>query len=160
MVVFNIIYTNGGVVMARTKVRLSPADVSEKWGRRLKAAVPDITKGIDAVTEDPGEKAVAKVEKMRTNILKALDEGIWQKRRLKITMAQWKDTTKRKVTERLASGADAAMPKRREFDTWLVNRLNAVLPDIAAMPDLTLEDSIARVRRLMEHMAEVRFKAI
>lgn len=146
--------------MSRTKVRLSPGAISDKWGRRIKAATPDIIAGVEAVTESPAMKAVAKVDKMRANLNKSLDEGVWQKRLSEVTLAEWKTKTASKVRERLAGGVDASMPKRQKFDGWLAGRLNGVLPEIADMPDLTLEDSFARVRRLMEHMAGERYKAV
>jgi len=144
--------------MAREKVRLSPDQISDKWGRRMKGAVTDIMVGIDNVTEDPGQKAVAKQEKMLANLTKSVQDGTWAKRRLAVSMADWKSSTKEKVGQRLAGGVDKGMGKRKKFDGWLAGRLNAVLPTIAAMPDLTIEDSIARVRTLMEHMSKERYK--
>jgi hypothetical protein len=75
-----------------------------------------------------------------------------------VSLPDWKAKTKAKVRERLAGGVDAGMPKRKEFDKYLVENLNAVLPEIASMPDLSLEDSVSRVRRLMEHMSNNPFK--
>jgi len=144
--------------MSKSKVRMSSADISDKWGRHQKAAVPDIIKGLDSVSEDPGAKAVAKQDKMLANLTARITDGTWAKRRLKVGLSEWRDKTKKKVSERMAGGVDGAMNKRKEFDSWLVGKLNAVLPEISAMPDMTLEDSVARVRRLMEHMSEAPYK--
>jgi len=144
--------------VAKTKVKISASDISDKWSRRLKAAVPDITAGVDRVAEAPGALAAEKADKMRQRLIEALDAGIWQARVSAVPLATWKEVTKRKVTQRLAGGVDEARGKRQAFDRWLVDRLNAVLPEIAAMPDLTLEDSINRVRALIEHMAAERYK--
>jgi len=144
--------------VAKTKVKISASDISDKWSRRLKAAVPDITAGVDRVAEAPGALAAEKADKMRQRLIEALDAGIWQARVSAVPLATWKEVTKRKVTQRLAGGVDEARGKRQAFDRWLVDRLNAVLPESAAMPDLTLEDSINRVRALIEHMAAERYK--
>ena len=144
--------------MAKTKVRLSADSISDKWNRRMKGAVNDIVAGIEATTENPAEKAIAKQDKMRQNLLNAIDSGRWANALRKVKLEEWKSKTSQKVRERLAGGVDASMSKRREFDRWLVDRLNAVLPEIASMPDMTLEDSINRVRRLIEHMASQKYK--
>ncbi len=145
--------------MSKTKVRMSPTDISEKWGKNQKASIPFIIKGLDAVSEDPGQKAVDQQDKMLAKLTESISNGTWAKRRLKVGLNEWREKTKKKVTERMAGGVDASMPKRKEFDSWLVNALNSVLPEIAGMADMTLEDSVARVRKLMEHMSNNKYKS-
>lgn len=146
--------------MSKEHVRMSAGAISDKWNRHMKAAVPDIEAGIAAMTVDPGERAVAAQEKMRQNLMASIDDGTWAKRRLSVSKEEWKKITTEKVRKNLNTGVDAGMTKRQRFDSWLVDRLNQVLPEIAAMPDMTLEDSMARVRRQMEHMAAQKYKAI
>lgn len=145
--------------MAKEKVTLSANDISEKWNRNIKNAVTDIQAGIDRVTESPMTKAVAKQDKMKANLVKAIDNGSWANGMNKVTLSDWKTKTKTKVGERLGSGADAAMSKRKAFDNWLVNRINAVLPNINQMPDMTLQDSINRMTTMVTHMAGEKYKA-
>ncbi|MEM2990162.1 MAG: hypothetical protein QXQ02_03155 [Halobacteria archaeon] len=144
--------------MAKGKVRLTPEQISTKWGNRIKAAIPDIVSGVEAVSESPMEKAASKQDKMRQNLLRAIDDGTWAGSLRKVPLSTWKENTASKVRERLGGGVDSSMNKRKQFDTWLVNTLNEVLPTIASMPDLTLEDSISRVRKLMEFMSNKRYK--
>ncbi len=141
-----------------TKVKLSPDEISEKWNRRTKAAVPDIQRGIDRVTESPAAKAIAKQDKMKANLIKSIDDGTWKKRLGAVSLEDWKTKTSQKVGERLAGGVDGAMAKRGKFDAWLVGKINEVLPQINAMPDMVLEDSVNRVRKFMEHMAKTPYK--
>ena len=141
-------------------VKLTPEEISEKWGRRTKAAITDIQKGIERVTESPATKAVSKIAKMKANINKSLDDGTWSKRLGAVTLEDWKTKTSAKVGERLSGGVDGAMSKRAKFDTWLASTLNEVLPKIDAMPDMTLEDSVNRVRALMEHMSKKPYKKV
>lgn len=138
--------------MSKSAVGLSASDISEKWARRTKGAVADIQKGIMAVTESPMEAAVRKQDKMRTNLNAAIDSGRWAKGLQAVPLDQWRQTTAKKVGERLPGGIDAAMPKRQQFDQYLVNTLNTILPKVKAMPDLTMEDSLNRVRAVMEGM--------
>lgn len=141
-----------------TKVKLTADQISEKWARRTKASVTDIQAGIDRVSESPGQKAIAKRDKLKQNLLKSIDDGTWAKRLGEVSLEDWKSKTRAKVAERLSGGVDGAAAKRQKFDTHLVNTLNDVLPKIDGMPDMTLEDSVNRVRTLMEHMSKNKYK--
>lgn len=141
-----------------TKVKMTPEEISEKWNRRTKAAVPDIQRGIDRVNTSPAQKAIAKKEKMKANLIASLDDGTWEKRLGQVSLEDWKTKTSAKVAERLAGGVDGAMDKRARFDTWLAGTLNEVLPKIDSMPDMTLEDSIARTTAFMRHMSKNKYK--
>lgn len=144
--------------MAKSRVAMSPGSISEKWNRRMKQSVGDIQRGIDSVQDNPMEAAAAKQDKMLQNLTAAVTGGRWAASLRGVNFTDWKNRTKQKVGERLAGGVDASMGKRQAFDTYLVNTLNGVLPQISEMPDMTLEDSVNRVRTLMEHMASNPFK--
>ena len=55
--------------------KLTASEFQEKHARRLKAAVEDVRRGIDRVTENPCEKAAAKQDKMLTNLTAAVSSG-------------------------------------------------------------------------------------
>ena len=141
------------------QVKLSAAQISEKWGRRAKAAIPDAQAGVARVSVSPAEKAIAKKDKMLANTTKAIQDGRWEAGLSKVSLPEWKEKTIAKMGERMAGGVDAAAGKRQRFDTWLVERLNTVLPSISKMPDLTLEDGISRATAMIRHMAEKPYKA-
>jgi hypothetical protein len=138
--------------MGKGRVSMTASQISDKWGKNLKAAVPFITQGVDAVTENPMTKAVANSQKMVDNLTAAVSSGRYAAGCNAVTLQDWKDRTKSKVTARLASGVDAGMPKRQKFDVYLVGALNNALPTINSMPSATFEDSINRVRAMMEAM--------
>lgn len=144
--------------MAKSKVVLSAAQISDKWGKRMKGSISDIQTGIDLVTESPTEKAVQKADKMKANINAALDSGRWANGLKAVSLSEWKTKTRAKVAERMSSGVDGSMGKRQKFDGYLVNQLNAVLPEIAQMPDMTIEDQVNKVRKLMTHLHENPYK--
>lgn len=144
--------------MSKTSVRLSAADISSKWNRRTKAAVEDVVAGVGRVTESPAVAAIAKKEKMLANLTASVQDGRWERGLSRVTLQDWKTNTQAKVRQRLAGGVDGAAAKRASFDRWMVENLNQVLPTIASMPDMTLEDSVSRVRTMMEHMSNNRYK--
>jgi len=144
--------------MSKLKMKMSAADSTAKWIKNASASVSEVIKGLDRVTEDPGQKAVDKQEKMLANLTKAIQDGTWAARRLKVGLSEWREKTKKKVTERLAGGVKAAESKRAAFDTHNEATINAILPKIAAMPDMTIEDSVARCREMMTYMADHPYK--
>lgn len=144
--------------MSKTKVSLSPGELSEKWNKRMKSSISDIQKGIDGVTENPAEKAIAAKDRMLAGITAAVNDGRWEKGLQKVNLSDWKAKTKQKVAERLAGGVDASMSKRRDFDQWLSNTLNGILPQVAAKEKMTLEDGIERVRMIATHLRDNRYK--
>lgn len=143
--------------MAKSKVTINAADISKKWNTRMKQSVPDIQRGIDALQEHPGQKAAAAQEKMLARLTESVQSGRWAKAVSAVSLADWKTKTKQKVAERMSGGVDAAMAKRQAFDTWLVDNLNAVLPTISAMPNLTIEDAIARSAAYQRAMSQRKY---
>lgn len=133
-------------------VRLNANQITEKWMRRTEQAIPDVVAGIDRVTESPMEKAAAKEDKMKQNLLKAIDSGKWSSSLRSVSLEDWKTKTKAKVNERMAGGIRQAESKRKEFDNYLVDTINGVLPEIHSMPDMTIEDSFARMKKMVTHM--------
>ena len=145
--------------MSKTRVTGTPSDTSSKWQSAMKSSVSRIQSGIDAVQESPMEKAVQAKDKMLAGVTAAVNDGRWEKGLQSVTLSDWKTKTKAKVASGLATGVDAAMPKRQKFDTWLHSTLNAVLPTVAAMPKMSMSDSLARVAAVMEHMHNNRYKS-
>lgn len=146
--------------MSKEAVRLSADRITEKWGRKLKSAGPDIQAGLDAMTVDPGERAVAAQDKMLANLTTSVTNGTWAKRRLQVSKAEFVRITKAKVSQNLATGVDQAKAKRARFDSWLVSRLNGILPTVAGMNDMTFEDSMARIRTQLEYMKAEKYKSV
>lgn len=134
--------------------RLTPAEQSEKWRRNLKASVGDIQKGIDRVSVSPGEMAADKIDKMKARLIEAFDSGKVEARLRSVSLSEWKAITKKKIAERLSGGVDAAGDKFEKFSAELNSHIDAGLPTIQNMPDLTLEDSKARAVAWIEHMSK------
>lgn len=145
--------------MSKESVKLSPSEITEKWKGRMKNAVPDIVRGVERVDASPMEKAAAKADKMKQNLIASVDNGTWAKRLKGVSLGDWKAKTVAKVQERLSGGVDAATEKHEKFAGWLVNRVNTGLAKIKGMPDMTLEDSVNRVRTMMTTMAEKPYKS-
>lgn len=135
-------------------VRVTAAEFQEKHARRLKAALEDMRKGIDRVTEAPGVKAAAAQDKMRANLVASIDSGKWGRRVASVSLSEWQSKMKDKGIPRVSAGIDAAADKVREFASQLIDHENAVLGEVERLPNVTLEDSIVRATTWIRRMAE------
>jgi len=95
---------------------------------------------------------------MRDNLVAAFDDGRVENRLRGVTLNVFKEKAKRKVASRLSGGVDMSYDKRADFDKWLVETLNGVLPEIKQMPDMTIEDSKNRANKLIDYMNENRYR--
>ena len=144
--------------MSKSKVNVSPQEISARWNAAMKNAVSKIQQGVNGVTENPCEKAAANVQKMKAGIIAAIDSGRVERGLRKVTLADWKDKTASKVATNLSTGVDAAMAKRQSFDTWLVSKLNSILPQIANMPNATFSDKVQKMVAYATQMHQEPYK--
>lgn len=134
--------------------RASASEVAEKWANRLSGATAEITKGVNAVTESPTAKAAAKQQKMLQNLTQAVNSGKWASRLQSVTLADWKKATIEKGVNRIPGGAQAAKGKMQAFMSQLLPYQESLQSQIENMPDLTLEDSIARMTAWVRGMSQ------
>jgi len=138
--------------------KLTAEEFQEKHARRLKASIPDIEKGISRVTVSPTAKAAEKVEKMRANIIKSLDDGTWQRRLRAVTLEEWKEKAITKGVPHIAAGIDAAAEKVKSFASQLLPHIDKCKAEVDKLPDLTLEDSINRMSTFIRGMSKFKKK--
>lgn len=137
---------------------LSADRVAAKWNRNLKNAIQDLKDGVDSVTVAPSARAVEKQDKMRANMIAAIDNGSWAAGLSKYTLAQWKQDMKTKAADRIPGGADAGQHRMREFMSVALPHIESGLSKIQGMPDLTISDSKARASAWIDHMHELKGK--
>ena len=125
--------------------RLTPEEFQEKHARRLKGSIDDMRVGIEKVTEAPTLKAAAKKDKMKQNLVAALDSGKWEAGLKRVSLEDWKTKMIDKGLNRVAAGIDGAKDKVIAFATEFLPFQDKIRDELAKMPDLTLEDSISRM---------------
>jgi len=140
------------------KMTITPAQFVEKHNRRLKGALEDMRRGVEAVEVSPGKKAADKEAKMRAGIVRALDDGTWKRRVGALTLDEWKKSMLDKGLSRVSAGIDGASAKVTAFATQLLAAESALQTEVSKMPDLTLEDSISRMTAWVRGMAKFEFK--
>jgi len=137
---------------------LTASEFAEKQAKRLKAATPEIIAGVQATTEAPSGQAIAKIDKMRTNLLASIDDGTWASRLGKVTLQDWKNDMVNKGVGRIAKGIDEAHGKVVSFANALLPVAYAISDEAKGMPDMTIEDSIARAEMAIRRMASFKYK--
>jgi|GEM_PF-823726 len=138
-------------------VRVNADQFYQLWKSRLDASVDRIRAGVEALTENPCEKAAAAQDKWVAGVQEAANSGRWAASLRSVTLAQWKQAMIEKGVPRIAQGTTAAEPIVKDFATQLIDHLNRILPDIEAMPKITLEDSINRMTTFIRRMAEFHY---
>ena len=136
--------------------KMTAVEFQEKHSRRLKAAVEDMRRGIDRVTESPTEKAVAKQDKMLTNLTRAVADGKWAAGLKRVSLDDWKRKARDVGVNRVAAGIDAAKDKVIDFASALLPYIDRAVNEIQSMPDVTLDDNINRVSTYLRRMAQFR----
>jgi len=136
--------------------KLTATEFQEKHARRLKAAVEDVRKGIDRVTENPCDKAAAKQDKMLTNLTRSVTDGKWAAGLKRVTLEEWKRKARDIGVNRIAAGIDGAKDKVVSFAEALLPHIDRGVEKIKGMPDVTLDDNINRMTSFIRHMSEMK----
>jgi len=139
--------------------RLTATEAVEKHAKRLKAASDEIRRGVQAVTEAPSQKAVEKQDKMRENLIAAIDDGRWANALSKYSLQDWKNDMLNKGIGRIGKGIDEAQGKMRRFFEWLLPKVYALSDEVKQMRDMTIDDAVARAERVIRGMAENKYKS-
>ena len=124
--------------------KLTPEQFQEKHARRLKGATEDMRAGADRVTVAPTELAAKKIDKMKANIIKAIDSGKVERGLKRVSLEDWRTKYKEVGVDRVAAGIDASKDKVIAFASELLPFEDALQTSVKKMADLTIEDSVAR----------------
>lgn len=138
--------------MSKTKITMTPDQITKAWQTGMTNSVQKIIAGVNAVTDNPMSKAIAAIPKMQQNFDAAVSSGKIARGMGRVTLQQWKSVTAAKDGTNLASGVNAAQQKRLAFDTYLVQTVNNGLPTIAAMPNTTLAEAIMKAGAWITYM--------
>lgn len=134
--------------------KLSAQEMQDKWSRRLKAAGPDISMGIDRVTQAPGAKAAAQANVMAANLAARIADGTWQRNVAKVSVDQWKQAAKAKGVPRIAAGVDAAKDKTVDMFGKVLSAVDASVQVVNQTPRGDINQNISRAVTFMQEMAK------
>ena len=134
-----------------------PRASARKWNNRLKAATQEIREGVENVTESPMDAAAGAVDKWAQRVQDSRARYVAGLQR--VSLDEWKQATIDKGIPRIAAGADAAVGDVEQFQSELMTFQQGIDRELQGMPDVTLEDSIARATHQMRRMSEFHRRA-
>ena len=137
--------------------RVTPQQAADKLIRRLQASGADITAGVNAVTEAPGVAAAASQERMLARLLESINSGEWAEAVSAVGVSEWKSAMINKGVPRISQGIAEARPQlERFFSQWLPHA-DTVSAEVDQMPNVTIEDSIARASHTIRRNHEFKY---
>lgn len=132
------------------------SQVADKWSRNLAGSTESIRAGVQSVTTNPAEKAIAAKERYVQGVQRAAAEGKYERGLRKVSLQMWQESMINKGLSRIASGASAGKSKMVAFmDKWLPYE-EQLKQKLASMPRGDLQQNIARMVAAVEHNASFR----
>lgn len=133
-------------------MRGTPQSRAEKWARRTSAAGPDWQAGINAVTDAPGAKAAAAADAWQQRLAEPTTKEKFRRNVGAVPLEDWKSKTSN-ASGRFTGGAQAAQDKMAKHQQNVESHMETGLRQLNSMPNVTLEDRIARQVFWTRHMA-------
>jgi hypothetical protein len=134
-----------------------PNAVAQKWRQNLAASVPSIKASINALQVNPMQKAAQNGAAYAQGVMDAYNSGRWASGLMRVDFQEWKQKTAEVGTQRIASGAQAAMPKMTAFLGQLLPYTESVKAQIKQMPNSTQEERKQRMIANFEKMSQFKF---
>lgn len=113
-----------------------PATVVAKQIRRTVESEQDWVDGVNAVKEAPTKKAKAKKEKLKTNFMKAINDGKWEAGLDAWDLVSWQAVAVKKRAN-FSQGATDAYDKDLAFQQQWQPFIAGVADEVNKMPDET-----------------------
>ena len=135
-------------------VRVDPATGAKTWQSQFGAAGAKYTQGINNVKTAPGAKAAAALPRWVASVTSTDVQQKFASRVSSVTLQAWQAAATGIGVQRLSQGATKGVNKYQSFATQFYPYLSTGLAQIQAMPNVTLEDRIARANALMRYNAQ------
>lgn len=137
--------------MAKT---LNAGAITTKWQQRASGAAGAYKDGVNAVTEAPGAAAVRNSQAYIQHVTESYNNGRWAARTSAVTAEAWKAAASTKGANNYPGGITAGAPKMQQFMTNFIPHLQSGMAAVAAMPKVTIQDSINRAGAMIMHNHE------
>lgn len=136
------------------KVRVAPSDGANAWQAGFGAAGAKYQRGVQNVTAAPNAKAAAALPRWIASVTSKSVQDKFVARNQAVTLESWKSAAVEFGVPNLSRGAQKGQPKYQAFASKFYPYLNGVLSKVASMPNVTLQDRIARATTLMQENAK------
>ncbi len=133
--------------------KVTPQEYAEKWARRMKGSTEDVRRGIEKVTEAPGQAAARSADAMLAGVTRSVQDGTWARQVARVSLQEWKEKALSKGINRIAAGVDAAQSRQVQMAQDLLAAVDSVADEVRRMPKGTLEDGINRMTAFARGMS-------
>lgn len=131
---------------------LTPDQIAANWAQRLGSSTSKIQAGVEGVTVAPGQAAsrqqAAYVAGVQSNVAK------WATNVSRVSLQSWQSDMITKGLPRVATGANAAVPKFTTFMNQLLPYINQQKSTLPARG--TLDQNISRMTQFVTAMSKFR----
>ena len=127
-----------------------PNAVAQDWAARLGQSTQKITDGVQRVQQAPGVSAARQKTVWQQNTAASVDK--WARRTAAVTLPEWQQAMIEKGAPRVASGANAAVPKMAAFLQQLLPYVDNAASSLPPRGDLNA--NIARMVAFTQKMAQ------
>lgn len=131
--------------------RVTPEQAAAKWNQRASASTEDYKRGVQSVQTSPGVAAARNADAWLQRVQAAKQKFITNSQR--VDLGTWQAAATGKGASRFAEGVQAAQPAMQQFMAEFLPHLDRGVAQVKAMPNATLEQSIARATAMIRHNA-------
>ncbi len=131
-------------------LRATPEEASQAWREGLGRAGPKIERGVDRVTQAPGQKAAAKKTAYVAGVQAMADE--WARRVAAVPLADWQQSVKDSLG-RITGISDLKARKYSDRIAPVFSHMNSIMPSIDSMPTDSLDQRINKSSEYQRKMA-------
>lgn len=135
-------------------MKITPEQATAKWVNRLQQATEEVRRGVEQVTQAPGQIAASKFQKWITGVQESQQK--WRRNVAAVSLDEWKTSMINVGIPRIAQGAQQKQGKMQRFLDQFFPHLERGVAAVKAMPDTTFEERIARANAMMRHNHEFR----
>jgi len=129
-----------------------PASAAQNYQTAMGSSVTreKYKKGVAAVTVSPMAKAADNDQKYLENVRKSVDSGRRGNKMRAMPIDAWRGPALAKGADRLQSGATASQGKVAKHFQDYASTYEQIINETAAMPNNSIDDGLARVRKSIE----------
>jgi len=134
----------------------SPEKWVEKQLARVRVAGEDYRSGVEAVTVNPAERALAANAKRVAKLQDSIAKKTWEKKMAKVTLDDWKRKASTVGADRFISGVEANVDKIEAFVRSFQPKLESLSSSVKAMPETTEAERDARVLAMIRGLRKLK----
>jgi len=134
----------------------SPERWLEKQLARVRVAGEDYKTGVNAVSVNPAEKALAANAKRIKKLQDSIANKTWEKRMGKVTLEAWKSKAASIGADRFIPGVEANVDKIQNFIRAFQPKLESVTSSVNSMPETTEAERDARVLAMVRGLRKLK----